>query len=536
MQTHRGRADLLVLLERHGEARLDALALRLGYEPLPAMMNPEVPSTPSPTVASAPKPLTDRKSNGAEIIVAKGSPTLELKVQMESKARSEGSTQLSGRRADSHSSKLTPPGPEQSPYNNMDRYFRIVTSRRFSYESIIQPPDWYMKAQAFTLEDDRELTADPDGPVPSRTPLMPWTRLWPFLKMVLGIWQPSQSPDISRIVEILSREVWLRKLPRMQRRRWVGECQLIVDFAESLLPFWSDFGQLRRQLSAIRGRFGLAIYAFPDGDPSGRCQYWDGKCWQDMVYNFPSSSTPVLILSDLGCNDFSDRRRKPWQLFGKRLRLAKCQPTVLMPCPCRWWDDKLAKLFHLVCWDRKPHPPFHLIAPAQNASTGIRPEKDVGSETLLALLSPTMRVEPTLLRAARQLAGFDVGSEAAVWNHKAVSTNLLAFQYNPETLEEYRIKFPALCTIHPYLIELIDRHHGNISPAIYHEERLNLADLGILSDAEIEDSLHFMQRLIKTHQTVIGEIADDIATWVTCMTKRYTKEAWQRKERVALWL
>jgi len=123
-----------------------------------------------------------------------------------------------------------------------------------------------------------------------------------------------------------------------------------------------------------------------------------------------------------------------------------------------------------------------------------------------------------------------------VWNHKAVSTNLLAFQYNPETLEEYRIKFPALCTIHPYLIELIDRHHGNISPAIYHEERLNLADLGILSDAEIEDSLHFMQRLIKTHQTVIGEIADDIATWVTCMTKRYTKEAWQRKERVALWL
>ena len=40
MQTQRGRADLLVFLECHGEARLDDLALALGYEVPPTMPEP----------------------------------------------------------------------------------------------------------------------------------------------------------------------------------------------------------------------------------------------------------------------------------------------------------------------------------------------------------------------------------------------------------------------------------------------------------------------------------------------------------------
>ena len=520
MHTQRCRADLLVLLDRHGEAKLDALALAIGYEPLTNI------------VPSMPKQKVDSQTNSSDKVLVRHSPVSKPTGQVPDESSLVAPSEVS----DLTSASIITKSIKES--TSLARNCRVVYRRTFEDDNAVnQAPAWYTQAKAFNLADDSELSADPKRRSPPLAPLMPWSRLWPFLKLALGIWRSSLSPDISRIVECLSREGWLSKLPRTYHRTWTGECQLIVDFAETLLPFWSDFGQLRRRITAIHGRFGLIIYAFPDGDPSGKCQQWDGKIWQEKPYQLPSPTTPTLILSDLGCNDIAESRRQPWRRFGEQMHRSGCKPVALMPCPPRFWDERLAKLFLLVCWDNKPRPPNHLGASARNASRGMRPAEDQDAEKLLALLSPAIRIEPGLLRAVRHLVGSDVGSEAVAWNHNKVRTNLLAFRYLPEVLEHYRKSFMLLYdALRGQLAEQIARQHAHLSPSILHEERLNLADLGVLSESEVADSCRFIQRLVKTYLTKGGELAEDIENYGRHMMARQmlVKDTWQREERVAL--
>jgi hypothetical protein len=66
----------------------------------------------------------------------------------------------------------------------------------------------------------------------------------------------------------------LRRLPKASHKGWASQVQLIINYDESLLPFWNDFNDLRLRLAKLRGQAGLNVLAFPTGDPAG-------PCWQD---------------------------------------------------------------------------------------------------------------------------------------------------------------------------------------------------------------------------------------------------------------
>ena len=432
-RTQIGRADLLECLHAHDAARLEALAAALGYVRRERKRVPEQPP-------GKPRPPEEPEIPG----------------------------------------KPPPPTTAVSP---QACFYRVTAQRTLEPSEVIRDePDWFTQAEPFRSED--EIRA-PDGvnPLP-QPPLMRWSRLWPFLKTALGAQQTLHTLDVPLVIKQLAHVKPLRDLPRQRRQTWAADGQIIIDYAAPLLPFWMDFNRLWERLQGLRGSWGLQIVAFPDGAPGDRCWVSVGGEWRDSDrYPLPGLGAAVLVLSDLGCIDKTDGRRRQWQRLGSRLARAGCRPVALMPCPSRWWNHDLARWFDPVCWDRAQRLPRRIGGRRAIPAPTERAELEPGVAQLLALLAPAIRVEPALLRATRYLLPAtvaDVGSEAAVWNHSDVHATLLAFYYDREAITRYRSRFKAVpdADLRRKVAALIRAHHLHLSPAIDHEERLLLAESG----------------------------------------------------------
>lgn len=254
-------------------------------------------------------------------------------------------------------------GTGHSVEKSSAQFHRIVAHLRFKDEEInLDEPEWFIKARPF--EGNEATLKAPEGAVPQAQPaLMPWPRLWSWLKLALGANGQSHKPDLPRLVDSVASGQILRHLPKIKRKTWAAQAQLILDFDASLLPFWPDFNCLHEHLADFRGQTGLEVLAFPDGDPVGRCWQDTPEGWRDIGQYRPlAADVPVLVLSDLGCYDTSGQRRLRWLRFGKQLARTAHRVVALLPCPPRCWDGELMQLFISVYWDRAVRPPRHSLS------------------------------------------------------------------------------------------------------------------------------------------------------------------------------
>ncbi len=417
---------------------------------------------------------------------------------------------------------------------NQARFLHVIAHRRFKDDEVItEQPLWYQEAQPYQ-DNDADLKAPEGLSPPKQKPLMAWRRLWPFLKLALGANTLSHKPDLPRIVDRIARGKLLRRLPKAKRKGWASQAQLVIDFDPSLLPFWADFNGLHEQLADLRGQAGLNVLAFPDGDPFGACWHNTSDGWRTINrYNPPQAGAPVLVLSDLGCNEVSEQRRMRWRRFGAQLARSGCRPVALMPSPPRWWDAELTQVFIAVYWDRAVRPPQRLTGKTAYTASA-KPERDnPATEQLLSLLATAVRIEPALLREARFLfpaKAMDVGAEFAAWNHPALQTTPLACYFQPSQVSHYRDRLrddPDLSTEQKQQIaELLNKHHAHLSPVIHYEEQLALAEL--LVQASPDNAERFAQRLAKTVGESEGEISDIAMQWLS-------RVALRQEEQDAFW-
>jgi formylglycine-generating enzyme required for sulfatase activity len=489
-KTQLSRADLLACLQEHGEAQLEQFAAVLGYA------RREPPQT-----------------------VQSSSRIIRVTANM--------------RRTPSE-----PSVPAPAPVSRV-RFYRVVAQRQLEPTEVVRnEPDWFRQATPYS-EDSEELRAVAGITPPPQPPLMHWARLWPFLKTALGAQQATQTLDMPRIVDHLARGQALRHLPRQLHQGWAPVCQILIDYAVPLLPFWTDYNEVHQRLRQLRGIQGLALFAFLDGDPGGRCALYTPQGWQEIEhYRIPAPGTPVLVLSDLGCIDASEVRRRRWCRLGARLRRAGCCAVALMPCPRRWWDRELTRLFYPVCWDRAVRPPrrlgVHQIGPAPETPA----ERDTDAEPLLNLLGAAIRVEPALLRAVRYLLPAqqaDVGSEAAAWNHPHVHATPLAFYYDQDVTAHYRTAFARQAPpLRQQVAAMLTAYHASLSPAIGYEEQLLLAEGDSVSDAY--QPQRFLERLVKTLHAQDGAFVDAMRSWVHRMARRqHHTPMWHNEALAATW-
>lgn len=289
------RADLLRCLDAAGADRLPRLAAALGWEPLPE---------------SAPEP--------------------------------DGQTCPDGSGTTARDATPASPTAASSP----DFTSLAVTAR----ELLAPLPD------AAAPPTGTPAPPDPQGPLPTPPPLMPWSRLWPFLRAALGARVERHRLDQPRTVAALSRLRPLRRLPRLRACHWAGQGQLVLDLSPRLYPFWNDFAALRDLLLHLRGAGGLTVLRLDQG-PDGPVRRWDGRGWGPPGrYTPPPPGAPLVIAGDLGCLD-PDSALAAWKRFGRARASEGCRPVALTPCPPRWWQPALARWFFPVVLDRGAAPP-----------------------------------------------------------------------------------------------------------------------------------------------------------------------------------
>ncbi|MBK7846784.1 MAG: hypothetical protein IPJ73_05330 [Zoogloea sp.] len=334
-------------------------------------------------------------------------------------------------------------------------------------------PECLRGVAPITEEDLRPLT--PGTHVP-RLPLVPWPRLWPFLKLALG-GDSRAGLDVPRLARQLARGEVLHHLPHLKRRRWAPEAVVLIDFAERLLPFWEDFNALCAQLLPLRGALGLRLLKMLD-QPGGPCQPWREPDAPARDWPALATGTPLLILGDLALLEGPDSAtRRRWLDFGRQLRGRGVRPLVLAPIGSEHLDEDVLTVFDVVCWSPdtalRPRRVQALNIPQADGAVCPRPVDD-----LLALLSPAIRIEPELLRAALRLldtGGLQAGLEADFWLHPDVAASTLGCTLHAASQADHRARFgshpPALQVA---LMQLLRQHHGPCHPAVLHEETPDL--------------------------------------------------------------
>ncbi len=389
---------------------------------------------------------------------------------------------------------------------------------------------------------------------PPHPPLAPWSRLWPFLRSVLGERSSSSRLDLSRLVTILAEGRQVRRLPRLVRAGWADRAQVLVDRQPRLRQFREDFNGLCHKLLSLRGRSGLSLQVFEQG-PEGECRpFGDDEQVAYTRYRLPAPGTRVLVLSDLG---ILEQEGAAWQRLGARLQRAGLRPLALLPVPVRLWPGELNTSFCPVVWDRGARlaprapltPPNELNAepsplPAGSFSLSAASESPVGLgefgvSRLLRLSSLALWVEPGLLRAIRYLlpgGEADVGSEAMVWRHPDVQEGMGGLALRPAAVERQREA--AREEEEPALLErvaaLVRAFHGGFSPAFIAMEELIQAE--ILGREPDPGALAFMRSMLVTvlHRPASFAYQPGLEGWVRGMASRPHRAFWGSDQAMPL--
>jgi len=389
---------------------------------------------------------------------------------------------------------------------------------------------------------------DPVAPLAAPPPLVPWPRLWPFLRAALGEYGERRRLDLPRAVAAVCRARPLRRLPRLKGPRWAPRGQLILDLHRRLYPFWDDFNALKDSLPRLRGAAGLAILRMDEG-PAGPLQTWDGRAWgPPCPYAPPPAGTPVLIAGDLGCLGTPGQGRA-WVAFGRRLAAGGILPAALTPCPARWWDPALAGLFYPVVLDRTaafpPRPAGPRPWPTQAVDLAEAIRRDPGALYLLTLLSACIAITPALLRHLRHrlpVGLADVGSEAAAWLHPAgAASDFALLPGDPAQIERLRESFggtgdQAQRDLAWALIRA--QQERGASQAERMEERVLFAAMQGLTDPAAEAFLaRVAEALVQSRGCDDDEQARFLAAWVNRRARRTHPGAWAHSPASeALWL
>ncbi len=457
------RADLLWCLAQHGEKRLDQFAAALGYQPGEGRADQEKSRPTQSLLQKAPAPID---------------PPIEAQASQ------------------------PPPPSSGEPI----RLFQLTHQTRLpSPPAPPVLPHWLTQPLA-----PPHLLADRTQPDPPKALLTPWSRLWPFLHLILAADGFRGVPDLRRLVIAIAHGKPLRRIPRQLHRTWAPQCHLLVDAAPRLLPLHSDYRQLWQQLKRLRGPNGLHLAWFragPEAPPEPRYRQ------RPRPYHPPQAGVPVLILSDLGLLEPDDPQRSAWLRLGRRMAWAGVRPVVLTPCPPQQWPKEDCLLFALIYWDRAARLPRR----RDQRPAPPPPPADDGAAQLLALLAPAVWFSPALLRVvrhARPLAQVAAAAEAEVWSHPDVAASYHACALLPERRAHYLEIFRRLDD--PPLQQAIERHiqhhHRFISPLLRAAEDLNLAAL--LGRPPQPEHLTFLHQAAATlHHHPQGEEAKELAAW-----------------------
>ena len=380
-------------------------------------------------------------------------------------------------------------------------------------------------------EDDLRVAG---GTLPT-APLMPWSRLWPFLHRVLGLRRPGTRLDIPRVVRLAASGRLLARLPVHPVQRWAPRVRIIVDRTLPVGFVDDDCAYVVEQLRILRGAQGLDLCQVVSHLPSTAPDLFD----LEELDKLPIEPVPTVVLGDLGQLRADPTVMDRWIAVGKKLRRVGVAPVALVPCPPERWFPSMTTVWRCACWDRHANPWRRpTVATAPSSATDALSEAARRAHQLLGLLAATLLVEPPLLRDLRCLlppTEADVGSEYDLRVGAATGVAGRDLALLPTTRSPAAGYFPKEPRLRAAVVEAMVRHHHVHSPALWSQELLDLADLGAPVPPE---KLQWAERVQKRlTATQLRDMDDDetasllgVFPWRDWVTSRLSAAARGRSE------
>lgn len=211
-----------------------------------------------------------------------------------------------------------------------------------------RPPEWAEFVAPLPLPPADESTYRP--------PLEPlFTPNWSRGMLTAALSTPGvDGPvDLERIVQTLSCGRALTWLPRISLPTMRRGAQVLIDIADSMIPFARDQGHLLGEIRRTAGEDAVSVLRF-SGCPSRGAGYRARRSWSR--YEPPRPGTPIVMLTDLGIGAgrfvVDPIGQDEWRRFASPLRERDYTLIALVPYGPPRWPFELAKLITIIQWDR----------------------------------------------------------------------------------------------------------------------------------------------------------------------------------------
>jgi hypothetical protein len=212
------------------------------------------------------------------------------------------------------------------------------------------PPAW--------LNDNNEfLTSVASPPKPARKNLFPAMTNRGILSAALNVKKQGKEVNIPVLIKQVIKGRIPKNIPRLDCITLERGCQLLLDYSDSMVPFWEDLSALANQVEDLLGKERVKIYEF-DQDPAAG-KHWtlpaNAKNWQAEV------GRPIMVASNLGIT--GQQRQWPinstWRAFIDQCKKNNIPLLILVPWQESYWPTDIGNHPVLIHWN--PHTTATMI-------------------------------------------------------------------------------------------------------------------------------------------------------------------------------
>lgn len=190
---------------------------------------------------------------------------------------------------------------------------------------------------------------DPDASSPPRQSLFSARAARGVLTAALASGRAGDELDLDELVRCVVNGRIPQSLPRLPFMTLDRGCQLLLDYGDSMVPWWEDLRQLACQVSEVLGAERTAIFDFASSPASAsrwRADREALEAWQ------PEPGRPILVATDFGIRGepVRDLDGAGWHAFVDRCAARDCALLVLVPWSRIYWPKDLGLHPQLVHW------------------------------------------------------------------------------------------------------------------------------------------------------------------------------------------
>lgn len=251
---------------------------------------------------------------------------------------------------------FTAPPPPELPVE-LSSNAQVLPSElipRDNHEPIEIPPDWLADESQFPPLLSAEKPAAAALP---RENLFPDNSSRGIITATLATQRVGCEPDIPQIITRIVRGDILHKIPYEKSTTLDQGCQLLLDYNETMVPYWEDLNSLGTQLEDVIGSDRVERYEFKN-HPLDAKQWISRKKHKGWK---PKIAKPVLVASNLGQtghgSDDTDINlstiNHDWQPFIARCQQHHVPLLILTPWQRAAWPVGLGDYPILIHWNPK---------------------------------------------------------------------------------------------------------------------------------------------------------------------------------------